>query len=535
MPSSAGGFPWKVDGGYNTIVYIKNETDIARKYTVSLLFDGGGGYSQGVRELKPKETVAIDFKKLRDEQTEDINGNTIPLNIETGQIAWSSKGPDNRTTSGRSEQVNETLGIASTYACYNECMDSFSDGWVEPDWESIFPENSVLLTAYQVDINSYQQPMPPYPVFSANWDSNNPSAVSVNPSGEAYGVSGGGATITASWWADVPTEGENCQYYSAQIEKEAFVAVTPLVEILRSGVAIASSNGSSVTQNVVAGEKIDLTARVTGGTGSAHWTIEGDKAIKDYIVTVTDGEAVKAEKIDLVEADLGQSQISFYWIDGGSSLDATYTVTINGVPHSAIAKFNVMKPTSTLSSTTSNVSLGTVLISQMPNESIFALHYGNAFETPGIRFDASVTPPSGVSGQVVWARVANTIRKRTPTGESQQTLQGIGLDGVFPDLPDIGENEDSPYQPAEPPCSYTFISANDSFTTWILFKPSVANVTTIYVPLKKVSWSWSGTATRGTECNSWTLTNASRTQNPTGVNTIDYPEWVANIEDFTWQ
>ncbi|MBX3244101.1 MAG: hypothetical protein KF685_06560, partial [Acidobacteria bacterium] len=35
------------------------------------------------------------------------------------QIAWSSKGPDNRTTSGRSEQVNETLGIASTYACYS--------------------------------------------------------------------------------------------------------------------------------------------------------------------------------------------------------------------------------------------------------------------------------------------------------------------------------------------------------------------------------------------------------------------------------
>lgn len=38
MPSSAGGFPWKVDGDYNTIVYIKNESDVPKNITADLVY-----------------------------------------------------------------------------------------------------------------------------------------------------------------------------------------------------------------------------------------------------------------------------------------------------------------------------------------------------------------------------------------------------------------------------------------------------------------------------------------------------------------
>ncbi|MGB7070010.1 MAG: hypothetical protein WBD22_11000, partial [Pyrinomonadaceae bacterium] len=103
LPSSAGGFPWKADGDHTTIVYIKNETDSPKKYTASLIFEGGG-YSVGVRDLKPSQTAAVDFKQLRDDQVPDSMGRTLPFSLERGQIAWSMFGMDNKTLSGRSEQ-----------------------------------------------------------------------------------------------------------------------------------------------------------------------------------------------------------------------------------------------------------------------------------------------------------------------------------------------------------------------------------------------------------------------------------------------
>lgn len=60
LPTSAGGFPWKADGDYRTFVYVKNETDTAKKYTAHLVYPGGG-YSIGINELAPHQTVEIDF------------------------------------------------------------------------------------------------------------------------------------------------------------------------------------------------------------------------------------------------------------------------------------------------------------------------------------------------------------------------------------------------------------------------------------------------------------------------------------------
>ena len=53
MPSSAGGFPWRADGDFTTVVYIKNETDVVRKFAVHLKFEGGG-YSAGIRKIRPR-------------------------------------------------------------------------------------------------------------------------------------------------------------------------------------------------------------------------------------------------------------------------------------------------------------------------------------------------------------------------------------------------------------------------------------------------------------------------------------------------
>ena len=98
--TSAGGYPWKADGDYTTIVYIKNETNAPKQYIARLLYQGGY-YMLGLKDIKAHETAAIDFRALRDTQTAGERGQKIPLNIEKGQIAWSVFGDDNYTLSGR--------------------------------------------------------------------------------------------------------------------------------------------------------------------------------------------------------------------------------------------------------------------------------------------------------------------------------------------------------------------------------------------------------------------------------------------------
>ena len=64
IPSGAAGFPWKADGDFRTIVYIKNESDSVQKFVTHLVWDGGQ-YSDGGRDIKPHQTIAVDFRLHR--------------------------------------------------------------------------------------------------------------------------------------------------------------------------------------------------------------------------------------------------------------------------------------------------------------------------------------------------------------------------------------------------------------------------------------------------------------------------------------
>jgi len=82
-----GGYPWRLDNGYTTVVHLKNT--LAKEVTalVQLRYEGGT-YNPDRIKLAPYQTVAIDIRKLRDAQQKDIRGGTMPEDIESGQIAW---------------------------------------------------------------------------------------------------------------------------------------------------------------------------------------------------------------------------------------------------------------------------------------------------------------------------------------------------------------------------------------------------------------------------------------------------------------
>lgn len=232
-PTSAGGYPWKADGDFRTILYIKNETSEPKKFKASMSWDGGG-YSLGVKVIKRNQTLAIDFRELRDDQTPDVSGNVIPLNLELGQIAWSSATPGEKALSGRSEQISEEYGLASTYDCRNQCDDVFDDGWIDPvGWLSSVGEISNF-GAWQQDVNSYGQVLPPYLAGGVNWSSNATAVSDINQQGLATAMSPGTATIEASWNAFVrngEVGGEECAYDPIIVIRESPVDVAPTVTI----------------------------------------------------------------------------------------------------------------------------------------------------------------------------------------------------------------------------------------------------------------------------------------------------------------
>ncbi len=203
LPSSAGGYPWKVDGDFTTIVYIKNETDTERDFTISL-HHTGGIYTLGLKKIKPHETKAIDFRKFRDEQTPDVNDNIIPLNIETGQIAWSSRGIEaNKTLTGYSEQVSISQGISSTYNCANCCPDSYYDSWVTPGNITGYIGDTTQFTFMLRNVNCYGTVQSPFAMTSGvDWNSSDPSVATCDTSGMATGVGLGQTGINASYYTE---------------------------------------------------------------------------------------------------------------------------------------------------------------------------------------------------------------------------------------------------------------------------------------------------------------------------------------------
>lgn len=263
-PSSAGGYPWKADGDFTTVVYLKNETNQPKKFTMDLVYEGGG-YTLGIREIKAHETMAIDFRALRDAQTPDATGKIIPFNIEKGQIGWSINGRENKTLNGRSEQISLSQGISSTYDCRNCCPNSYLDSYIDPLQAMGEVGDVTDFDAFFREANCYGQPRPYNPADFVNWESTDPNVASCDYNGLTTGMSPGYATIQARWtagsWFD--NGNEICEPISLDILQEAYCDIV----------------GTTVTINVPEtafdGDMVQFSVSVQGGTATAYqWSFQ---------------------------------------------------------------------------------------------------------------------------------------------------------------------------------------------------------------------------------------------------------------------
>jgi Bacterial Ig-like domain (group 2) len=195
--NGTGGYPWYVDGSSSTLVYIKNVTAEKQTYTLYLTFDGGV-YATGRKTVEPHQTVALDLRALRDNQTPDERGRKIPLNAARGKLEWSVRGPNSIALLGRSEQADVQKGISSSYACFMCCPNSFGYSFLEPDYASAFVGLVVNFSASEQDHDCYGSPGPPY-YMDGTWSSDNSSVATVDDDGNATGLDYGATNISCQW------------------------------------------------------------------------------------------------------------------------------------------------------------------------------------------------------------------------------------------------------------------------------------------------------------------------------------------------
>lgn len=328
--SSTGGYPFLIEGTSNTKAYIKNATTRAQEYVAFVTWEAGGIYMLGLRRLAARETAEIDVKKLRDEQTPDEEGRTIPLSINKGQIQWmlrerllasGSEAANRLTLVGQAEQIDEESGMSSAYFCQNCCDRYVQETTIEPETREVEIGESTNFQAIEYIGNCYGFLFRYRVTGSGNtsnlvWSTSDTSVATVSQTGVVTTVSAGDVTIDASWQSRIayseqlpncgggpfligrqetyqtdekknddkddseasiiPSECYRCNSSTEGQSAGAALAVIPKVVSITS--PNATGNIQSTTQKAMLGATIPFRTSVTGTgpNGIYEWKLEGN-------------------------------------------------------------------------------------------------------------------------------------------------------------------------------------------------------------------------------------------------------------------
>jgi hypothetical protein len=201
----------------------------------------------------------------------------------------------------------------------------------------------------------------------------------------------------------------------------------------------------------------------------------------------------------------------------------TLSCTIDGMPVSKTATFNVKRPTASVTSTTDQVAVNQLAIN---------VRFGR-FPPPGISFAQTVNTPQGFTGRTEWIQIVTPLRRRKTNAGVWQRWTGSGIDSAYPYW-GSGDTNDSPAFPMDSSNNdgLTIIerTLNDSYEMFLMFQPDVAN--SIWVPLRKVSWSWTADATY--DQSTITLVSSSQSTNPSDTDCLTHPQWTRNAANNSW-
>ncbi len=297
---------------------------------------------------------------------------------------------------------------------------------------------------------------------------------------------------------------------------------------------------TDTTNSVMVGQRVGLRCAVMSTNiqiTNITWEIPS-YAVSNYVAS--SNSAVLYTNLALTS----QTNV-FYWVDGGTNR-VKCTANIGKSVVSATATFNVIRPpvdfsltaVGTMGADTNYLPGGFSDFATIP-----AIHLGyrsSGYE--GVVFtytNADLTGFSGLYYQFFFVQVGSTHgRQCVSNTETRCHWTSAGLDTAFPYPSGVldgyflkltsGQVSDSPYMQLFSDATNGFRS--DTFDMYLMFQ---ADGESIPVPMKKVSWTWSGTATQTN--GSWILLDPQYPVNGTGTNTFEFPLWTTNIASATWK
>jgi hypothetical protein len=218
-PSLGGGsYPWRVDGNNRAVVHLKNidpPTESGPRQAMVVLYYEGGSYTLPVQHAEAGQTLAIDIKRLRDEQVKDSSGNTIPRNITKGQVRWFGRGTHGKFV-GRLAQYDPVAGTASSFSCPTPCTcDQFYKpltAHVTVSPSSGVPGTIATLKATETDTDCHDNLYPNIDVTADTifW-SKSPSTVLVTGNTATF-LAPGQTDIEGDWSVTSGAVDVNCDY-----------------------------------------------------------------------------------------------------------------------------------------------------------------------------------------------------------------------------------------------------------------------------------------------------------------------------------
>lgn len=548
MTFKGGANPWNLAGENRAVLHVKNvdaPDGVKHAFTVSLYYEGGV-YNLPVQLVEAGQTAEIDIRKLRDDQVKDSTGNVIPLNVTRGQLSWFPRARKGDFI-GRLVQYDPEDGTSSSFSCDEPCWcgpDYFSSYLVPSSFNGV-PGDVFEVNAYEIDIDCRGWPHGPYHITYANFYTDNPFVADVfHQSSHNYVLLvGGGSTDITGYWDSSITVGEDCQQWDwasgwCEVPSCDVEQVTPSPQTSVSSATVdIRMNGNTVTNqtvNVIVGQEINLTTSVqpTNGTVTdSQWTVPGGNSdrIANYVVTFTDNQHPTSAVVTNLTS-LTSSSVDFYWISGGNGRTVEYSAKVNGKPVHAQVTFNVQRPTAAITATASSTNIGVDSVSQLTE-----LRLGNPDATPGITFTRSLTIPTGFNGSSEWVQVfIHKNASLTPSSGPVINASTSGLDDVYPYPLDSnatqtnGKTSDSPGIAIDGFSGVTFTAASVDFnaTMWLLFQPSGTTGNKIWVPLRKVTWTWTAAASKSG--STWSITSHSDPGTLSDADATAHPVWTTN-------
>jgi hypothetical protein len=299
---------------------------------------------------------------------------------------------------------------------------------------------------------------------------------------------------------------------------------------------------SGQTNTVIVGQQMYLTCKLSVNNATAwnsmltnfQWTVPGD-TISNYVVEQDESSATVGTNFPTTN-----SSAVFYWLDGASNRVVRCSAMLGGITFSNQATFNIIRPTIDFTGTIGVVFLDTNCI-YFPNT--LSLHLGGTVNNGTTNYGITClsTNPNlygydtnSSAGFIVAQIITNFSISYTSSNGSTASTNISGLDNSYP-VENLGDGNNKTFYDAPADAivqaNLVQLSVTDSFSTFVMFIPD--EPLAIPVPLRRVDWTWSGTAsfTNG----QWILTSPNSAITANNQNTLSFPTWTNVFRNYNLQ